>query len=68
MTSCVGTNKKNWKPNMLERLMLARGHFPCPGWVGDPRPRIGKFERWHKRPQAAWRLYWVLRPHLRSMK
>lgn len=64
MASKVGWNKKPWKPNALERLMLARGHFPCPGCIGDPTQRIGKFERWQNRPQAAWRLYWKLRPHL----
>lgn len=64
MASKVGWNKKPWKPTAFDRLRLARGHFPCPGYIYDPAPRIGKFERWQRRPQAAWRLYWKLRPHL----
>lgn len=38
--------------------------YPVPGWKGDPQPRFGKFERWHKRPDAAQRLYWVTHPKL----
>lgn len=64
MASKVGWNKKPFKPSRLDALRLARGWFPCPGFIGDPAPRIGKFERWQHRPQKAWRLYWKLRPHL----
>ena len=30
----------------------------CPGAVSDPNNSKHKFERWQKRPKAAWRLYW----------
>jgi hypothetical protein len=49
----------------LARVPLARHQWhPVPGWIGDPQPRLGKFERWQKRSHAAQRLYWRTHPEL----
>lgn len=41
-----------------------RCYYPVPGFAGDPRPRLRKFDLWYKRPEAAQRLYWRLHPVL----
>ena len=43
----------------LDKIRVARPWFPCPGFVMDPRQTINKFERWYKRPNKAWRVYWI---------
>lgn len=45
--------------NALDKIRVARPWYPCPGFVMDPRQTINKFERWYKRPNKAWRVYWV---------
>lgn len=54
------------KTTAHDRIRLERGYFPCPGFIGDPRPSKHKFDRWEHRPQAAWRLYWRARPELHA--
>jgi hypothetical protein len=51
------------KISMFDRMRMAHW-YPCPGWVGDPKPARYKFERWQKRSQKAWMLYWRMRPEL----
>lgn len=50
-------NSPHWK------MRLARPTGPCPGWIGDTDKRPFRFERWHKLPEAARKLYWRIRPH-----
>ncbi len=47
-----------------DKIVLARGHYPCPGCALDPLNGKHKFHRWHARPQSARRLYWRVRPAL----
>lgn len=54
--------KGRTKLTLQEKLWCDRGWYPCPGFIGDPDNDKRKFDRWHKRPQAAWRLYWKARP------
>lgn len=49
-----------WRPFELAREKR-RGHRPCPGWNGDKDQRRFRFEKWHKRPQAARDLYYRVR-------
>lgn len=35
---------------------------PCPGSAVDPKPSRHRFDRWYKRPQTAWQLYWRTHP------
>ena len=53
------------KVSRFDRMRMAHW-YPCPGWVGDPKPALHKFDRWQNRPQKAWMLYWRARPELYS--
>lgn len=66
MSCRVARYLRTIKPSVHDRIRMARGHYPCPGCIGDPRPSKHKFDRWQHRPQAAWRLYWRARPELHA--
>lgn len=44
-----------------DKMHIARLR-PCPGSVVDPKASRHRFNRWHDRPQSAWRLYWRTHP------
>lgn len=54
-------NQALGKLNLREKR---KRYYPCPGFVGDRAgdPFGHRFERWHARPKASWRLYWRMHP------